>query len=373
MPASRRAALHDGWDEYAASYLAHARADDHRALPFATYLSAQPHLTPAMRQTLVSWLKDVKNNLGLHSHTLALGVYLMDMYLSCRSIPRQDFQLLGIVALFVASKYVDIPRRCMAASNVGALCCGVYPHADIVEMEHRLLEVVNFDLSWISPQGLLALATGQIRSMDGRDEEYGPVIPRDPVPLNINLIDDVLDLHPLTSASPSPASSRSDDAEEPDPTFATLSLPPPLLRLAHGILEKALEHSRFIGLSSCTMAVSSLLAADRLLMLAQRMDRTLLTPPTIFHLLATFSPSSPTPAATFATSIPEVAFHLANVAIVDGLVEMPPLPPLDPPPPPSPNGGNATLLETEYLLSEYDFAPNDDVRREAHSQDPIFF
>ncbi len=44
----------------------------------------------------------------LAQHTLQLATYYVDVYLSCVPTPRRHLQLVGIAAMFVSSKVVEV-------------------------------------------------------------------------------------------------------------------------------------------------------------------------------------------------------------------------------------------------------------------------
>ncbi|KXS12487.1 hypothetical protein M427DRAFT_71962 [Gonapodya prolifera JEL478] len=66
--------------------------------------------------------------------------WLMNRYLSYRMVPIQDFQLLGFISLFIASKYNDLPHRALTLHAVLTLCRDEYTGGDIFEMERRVLQ-----------------------------------------------------------------------------------------------------------------------------------------------------------------------------------------------------------------------------------------
>ncbi|KAJ3339160.1 hypothetical protein HDU93_008546 [Gonapodya sp. JEL0774] len=291
---------YDAWAEFTNTFLVFLRAEENNNLPLANYLHFQPEVNSQMRRTLIQWLIDIKEQLGLHSHTLALAVSNMDRYLSKRSIPTRDFQLLGIVSLFVASKYQDLPKRALTVSRVRELCCNEYTRGDIFEMERRLLAVIDFDLSWIGPHAVLDVITGRVIEQNyGMDERSGGISSSSSA---------------LAPTSQLPSSSPS----QHESLFTPVDLPPILTRLAHDMLELSVLYSRFIGLTSTVLAVGSIVAADRVLMLSQQTTTTLLTPASLFQLMSLIDPSD--------SVLPDVAYHLANISVSSGLVTLPPTP-----------------------------------------------
>lgn len=77
--------------------------------PMSDYMTLrhQPSLNAGMRATLVDWLVHVHWRAKLRSETLFLTVALVDRFLEKRKVSRQSLQLVGIAALFIATKFVD--------------------------------------------------------------------------------------------------------------------------------------------------------------------------------------------------------------------------------------------------------------------------
>jgi len=61
-----------------------------------------------MRGILVDWLIGVHSKYLLRLETLYLTIDMIDRYCEKKRVSRKHFQLLGITALFVASKYQEI-------------------------------------------------------------------------------------------------------------------------------------------------------------------------------------------------------------------------------------------------------------------------
>jgi hypothetical protein len=67
-----------------------------------------------MRGILIDWLIGVHLKFKLRNETLFLTTDLIDRFCVEKTVLRSNFQLLGITALFVASKYEEIypPELC---------------------------------------------------------------------------------------------------------------------------------------------------------------------------------------------------------------------------------------------------------------------
>lgn len=68
----------------------------------------QNDINSKMRAILIDWLIDVHLKFKLRPETLFLTTYLIDCYLSKIQIPRTELQLVGVTAMFIASKYEEI-------------------------------------------------------------------------------------------------------------------------------------------------------------------------------------------------------------------------------------------------------------------------
>ena len=70
----------------------------------SAYMSKQPKINANMRAILVDWLVEVQENFELYHETLYLAVKIVDHYLEKNNIERDQLQLLGATAVFLACK-----------------------------------------------------------------------------------------------------------------------------------------------------------------------------------------------------------------------------------------------------------------------------
>ena len=68
------------------------------------YLSHQPKINASMRAILIDWLVEVQENFELYHETLYLAVKIVDHFLEKNAIERDQLQLLGATAVFLACK-----------------------------------------------------------------------------------------------------------------------------------------------------------------------------------------------------------------------------------------------------------------------------
>ena len=67
-----------------------------------------------MRGILNSWLVDVHLKFKLLPETLYIAINLIDRFIEKSPITRKDYQLLGITAMMVASKYEECSYNSIA-------------------------------------------------------------------------------------------------------------------------------------------------------------------------------------------------------------------------------------------------------------------
>ena len=61
-----------------------------------------------MRQILIDWLVDVHSSFELKEQTLYLALAYLNEYSSMVDISKNDYQLVGVACLWIASKYEEI-------------------------------------------------------------------------------------------------------------------------------------------------------------------------------------------------------------------------------------------------------------------------
>lgn len=73
------------------------------------FLASQMDVTPKMRSVLFDWINEVHNQFSLELETFHMTVSMIDRYLqSTTNTPRRYLQLVGVTALFMASKYEEL-------------------------------------------------------------------------------------------------------------------------------------------------------------------------------------------------------------------------------------------------------------------------
>jgi len=118
------------------------------------FAATQPFLTPTMRAVLMDWVMDVCASYTLRRDTYYLAVMTVDRYLSLvPNVPRQDYQLIGLTALYIACKSEEITVNRLEKFAQAAGNC--YSPASILRMERCLLRTLQWRLYQTSPYALL--------------------------------------------------------------------------------------------------------------------------------------------------------------------------------------------------------------------------
>ncbi|XP_057818207.2 putative cyclin-B3-1 isoform X1 [Cryptomeria japonica] len=120
-----------------------------RKCPSSSYMSSQLDINPKMRAILVDWLIDVHLKFELMPETLFLMTNILDRFLSIHVITRKDFQLVGLTALLIASKYEEIwPPK---VEDLLEISKNSYTHDQMLSMEKLMLNKLRFNLTVPTP------------------------------------------------------------------------------------------------------------------------------------------------------------------------------------------------------------------------------
>lgn len=108
--------------------------------PFSLQLH-QPNITPLMRAVLLDWMMEVCSEFTLKRETYYLSVSYVDRYLSaCAGVKKEEFQLVGLSAMFVAAKAEEICNPKIA--DFARSADNGYSQTQIKSMELRLLRAL---------------------------------------------------------------------------------------------------------------------------------------------------------------------------------------------------------------------------------------
>jgi hypothetical protein len=144
-------------------------------------------VTEKMRQILVDWLVEVHQSFKLKDETLFLAFQYLEEYQSIVPITKEQYQLVGITCLWIASKYEEIyPPRMREFVDVTAC---TYTRSQLMAMEGKIIEALRFDLNRVTPLALLS--TLEMESFGNKENSR-----------SLNLARYVLELSYLTGSIP---------------------------------------------------------------------------------------------------------------------------------------------------------------------------
>ncbi|XP_029433111.1 cyclin-O [Rhinatrema bivittatum] len=107
-------------------------------------LAHQPQVKEESRCKLISWLIPVHRHFSLSFESLCLAVNILDRFLSCTPVAADCFQLLGVTALLIACKQVEVhPPR---VKQLLALCCHAFSREQLCNLECIILLKLHFKL-----------------------------------------------------------------------------------------------------------------------------------------------------------------------------------------------------------------------------------
>ena len=134
---------------------------ERKLLPRTDYMSIQREITFDMRQTLFLWLIQVQQEFRLKQDTLYLTFNIIDRVGSRAYVPKIHYQLLGIAALWVASKYEENHGRVPSLKRLCIVSCHSYSQEQILWSENFILKEIGFKLGYISPEHFLTAFSEQ--------------------------------------------------------------------------------------------------------------------------------------------------------------------------------------------------------------------
>lgn len=139
--------------EYASEIFEYLRDLEVSSIPNPQYMSHQDDLEWRTRGILVDWLIEVHTRFHLLPETLFLAVNIIDRFLSQKVVELDKLQLVGITAMFIASKYEEVLSP--HVENFKRITDDGFSEAEILEAERFLLSTLDYDLSYPNPMNFL--------------------------------------------------------------------------------------------------------------------------------------------------------------------------------------------------------------------------
>ncbi|KAF2272586.1 A/B/D/E cyclin [Westerdykella ornata] len=139
--------------EYVVEIFEYLKELEVATMPNPNYMDNQNDLEWKLRGILVDWLIEVQTRFGLYPETLFLAVNIIDRFLSTKAVELDRLQLVGVTAMFIASKYEEI-----LSPHVGSfrhLAEDGFTEDEILSAERFVLAALNYDLSYPNPMNFL--------------------------------------------------------------------------------------------------------------------------------------------------------------------------------------------------------------------------
>jgi hypothetical protein len=99
-----------------------------------------------MRAILVDWLVEVQESFELNHETLYTAVKVLDLYMSKKTVPKEDLQLVGATACLIACKIDERIPPCL--DDFVYVCDDAYTRQQIKTMERDVLNTIDFDVGY---------------------------------------------------------------------------------------------------------------------------------------------------------------------------------------------------------------------------------
>lgn len=139
--------------EYANEIFEHLRDLECLSCPNPDYMDHQDDLEWKTRGILIDWLIEVHTRFHLLPETLFLAVNIIDRFLSEKVVQLDRLQLVGITAMFIASKYEEVLSPHVA--NFRHVADDGFTESEILSAERFILTTLNYDLSYPNPMNFL--------------------------------------------------------------------------------------------------------------------------------------------------------------------------------------------------------------------------
>jgi len=135
--------------EYVYDILDYMKEAELKTMPNPNYIKQQGELQWRMRGVLVDWLLEVHTRFHLLPETFYLTVNIIDRFLSCKVVQLERLQLVGITAMFIASKYEEVLSP--HVGNFRHVADDGFSEQEILSAERYILATLNYDLSFPNP------------------------------------------------------------------------------------------------------------------------------------------------------------------------------------------------------------------------------
>lgn len=139
--------------EYAHEIFEYLLKLEQKSLPNPEYMEHQDELEWKTRSILVDWLIEVHTRFHLLPETLFLAINIIDRFLSEKVVQLDRVQLVGITAMFIASKYEEVLSP--HVGNFKHVADNGFSESEILAAERFILQTLEYDLSYPNPMNFL--------------------------------------------------------------------------------------------------------------------------------------------------------------------------------------------------------------------------
>lgn len=122
------------------------------------YMAHQSELNWNMRGQLLCWLIQVHNRFRMLPETLYLTFNIIDRFLALKEVSIDKLQLVGVVALFIASKYEEVMTP--PISDFVYMVDNAYSADIIIQAEQCILSALEFQLGYPGPFNFVRRLSG---------------------------------------------------------------------------------------------------------------------------------------------------------------------------------------------------------------------
>lgn len=114
-------------------------------MPNPDYMDGQGEISWEMRETLVDWLLQVHIRYHMLPETLWIAINIIDRFLTSRVVSLIKLQLVGVTAMFIASKYEEIIAP--SVEQFVYMTGNGYTRDEILKGERIILQTLEFRVS----------------------------------------------------------------------------------------------------------------------------------------------------------------------------------------------------------------------------------
>ncbi|EHA57926.1 G2/mitotic-specific cyclin-B [Pyricularia oryzae 70-15] len=139
--------------EYAEEIFSYMLNLELSSMPNPNYMDHQDDVEWKTRGILIDWLIEVHTRFHLVPETLFLAVNIVDRFLSEKVVQLDRLQLVGITAMFIASKYEEVMSP--HVTNFRHVTDDGFSESEILSAERFILSTLNYDLSYPNPMNFL--------------------------------------------------------------------------------------------------------------------------------------------------------------------------------------------------------------------------